>query len=628
MAIPDFRQQPRIRAGERLLARIDVSDTLSITTNANLQNEPKRRFNGCWHREATMRRKWSLAIAGVILILAGAVLAWLTQTAGGIKIEDIRFPGAKGNTMSALLYIPPNATAQTPAPGVLALHGYINSRETQDGFAIEFARRGYVVLALDQTGHGYSDPPAFANGFGGPDGLAHLRSLDIVDKNNIGLEGHSMGGWTVLAAATAMPNDYKSMVLEGSSTGKPFAADGTPSWPRNVALVFAQYEEFSNLMWGVERARDVTQSPKLWALFGTQGAVEPGKVYGDIAQGTGRVLYTPAITHPAEHISHQAIGYSLDWFAKTLQGGTPRPSDDQIWFRKEIGTLIALVGFVILLIGVFDGLLEAPLFLHLRLPDIADGTMPAHVAAEGGRWTTAFLLTALIPALTYYPAFALAGTFVKPSVYLPQGITNQIMVWAIINALIALALMPFAPRRASRAGIIVPSILIALATIIVGYAALWLADLAFKIDFRFWIVALKLMSARQFLIFLIYLIPFTAFFVIALHVLHRNFSTMGTGRGALYLTNILALTLGFIVLLVLQYGALWLTGKLFNPLLDPGFVPLSTIVAIQFVPLLAICAVVATFTWRRTGSSLPGALICGLLVTWYVVAGTATQAAF
>ena len=32
-------------------------------------------------------------------------------------------------------------------------------------------------------------------------------------------------------------------------------------------------------------------------------------------------------------------------------------------------------------------------------------------------------------------------------------------------------------------------------------------------------------------------------------------------------------------------------------------------------------------TWRRTGSGLPGALICGLFVTWYVVAGTA-QAAF
>jgi hypothetical protein len=202
------------------------------------------------------------------------------------------------------------------------------------------------------------------------------------------------------------------------------------------------------------------------------------------------------------------------------------------------------------------------------------------------------------------------------------------MVWALINGLIALALMAFAPKRASRTGIIGPSILIALATVIVGYAALWLADLAFKIDFRFWIVALKLMSAKQFLIFLIYLTPFTAFFVIALRVLHRNFSTVGASRGPIYLTNVLALTLGFIALLGLQYGTLWLTGKLFNPLPDPGFVPLSTIIAIQFVPLLAICAVIATFTWRRTGSSLPGALICGLFVTWYIVAGTATQAAF
>ena len=579
-----------------------------------------------------MHRRWTLAIVGLILIVAGGVLAWLTQTSGGIQIRDVRFPGAKGNTMSALLYVPPNATPQLPAPGILAVHGYINSRETQDGFAIEFARRGYVVLALDQTGHGYSDGPAFANGFGGPDGLAYLRSLEFVDKNNIGLEGHSMGGWTVLAAAAAMPNDYKSMVLEGSSTGKPFAAEGTTSWPRNVALVFAKFEEFPVLMWGVEKAADVTQSPKLQALFGTQGAVEPGKEYGDPAQGTARILYTPAITHPAEHISDEAIGYSLDWFAKTLKGGTPRPSGDQIWFRKELGTLVALIGFVVLMLGVFDGLLEASIFSHLRQPTIADGSTPAQTATQrttqGGRWVAALLLSAFIPALTYYPAFALAGTFVPASSFLPQGITNQIVVWAVINGLIALALMPFAPKRASRSGIVGPSVLIALVTVAVGYAALWLSDLAFKVDFRFWIVALKLMSAKQFLIFLIYLVPFTAFFVIALHVLHRNFSSAGASRGALYLTNILALTLGFIVLVGAQYLTMWLSGKLFNPIPDPGFVPLSTIVAIQFVPLLAICAVIATFTWRRTGTSFPGALICGLFVTWYVVAGTATQAVF
>jgi pimeloyl-ACP methyl ester carboxylesterase len=576
-----------------------------------------------------MRGRWTLAIAGAVLIVAGGLLAHLTQTSGGIRITDVRFAGAKGNTMSALLYVPPNATAKTPAPGILAVHGYINSRETQDGFAIEFARRGYVVLALDQTGHGFSDPPAFANGFGGPDGLAYLRGLDIVDKTNIGLEGHSMGGWTILAAAAAMPNDYKAMVLEGSSTGKPYAAEGTPTWPRNLALVFAQYEEFSALMWGETNGRDVIKSPKLWALFGTSGAVEPDKVYGDIAQGTARVLYTPAMNHLAEHISHEAIGYSLDWFGKTLQGGTPRPADDQIWFRKEIGTLIALLGFVALVIGVFDGLLEAAVFSRLILPEPADGTRPEPPAPRRGRWVMALLLSALIPVLTYYPAFTLAGNYVKASSGLPQGITNQIVVWALINAVIALALMPLAPKRARRHGIVGLSIAIAIATVIAGYAALWLADLAFKIDFRFWIVALKLMSGKQALMFLIYVVPITAFFVIALHVMHRNFSTMSAGRGSVYLTNISALTLGFVLLLGLQYGALFTIGHLIDP--APTIitsVPLNTIVALQFVPLLAVVAVIATFTWRRTGSSLPGALISGMLVTWYVVAGTATQAAF
>src|SRR6202142_313374 len=407
--------------------------------------------------EASMHKRWSLAIAGVILILVGGLLAYLTQTSGGIRIEDIRFKGAKGNTMSALLYIPPNATAQAPAPGILAVHGYINSRETQDGFAIEFPRRGYVVLALDQTGHGPSGPPPFANGFGGPDWLAHLRSLNFVDKGNIGLEGHSMGGWTVLAAASVMPNEYKSMVLEGSSTGKPFAADGTPAWPRNVPLGFAQYEEFSQLMWSVARAKDVTESHKLWAFFGTSSAVEPGKFYGDIEKGTARVLYAPAMTHPAEHISNEAIGYSLDWFAKTLHGGTALPADNQIWFRKEIGTLIAWVGFIALLLGSFDLLLGLPALSTLALPRRVNVQSTAATAeAVGARWWAAFLLTALIPALTYYPAFALAGFYVTASHYLPQGITNQIVVWSLINAAITLVLMPFEPRRAGRAGIVMP----------------------------------------------------------------------------------------------------------------------------------------------------------------------------
>ena len=206
-----------------------------------------------------MKSKWLLFAIGWIIVVAGSLLAYFTETANGVRIQDVRFTGSNGVAMSALLYIPPNATKASPAPGILAVHGYINSRETQSGFAIEFARRGYVVLALDQTGHGYSGAPVFSNGFGGPDGLKYLRGLDIVDPANIGLEGHSMGGWTVLQAAAKYPDGYKAIVLEGSSTGSGVAPEGSPQFPHNLGLVFSQYDEFSVMMWEVDRAATVTQ---------------------------------------------------------------------------------------------------------------------------------------------------------------------------------------------------------------------------------------------------------------------------------------------------------------------------------------------------------------------------------
>ncbi|HEX7776523.1 MAG TPA: alpha/beta fold hydrolase [Parvibaculum sp.] len=562
-----------------------------------------------------MFRTWRLFAFGWVLILAGGLLASLIQTSGGIKIRDVRFEGAGGVTMSALLYVPVNATKETPAPGILAVHGYINSRETQDGFAIEFARRGYVVLALDQTGHGFSGGAAFSNGFGGPDGLKYLRGLDMVDTSNIGLEGHSMGGWTVLAAAAAMPDAYRSIVLEGSATGAPFAAEGSTKWPRNLALVFSRYDEFSKLMWGIDRGRDISTSAKLQGVFGTAEPVEIGRVYGSIADGTARVLLTPWTTHPGDHFSTVAIGDSLDWFAQTLKGGTPRATGDQIWIWKEAGTGLALVGFVVLLLGTFEALLTFPVFAPLR-----HAPSPV-IEARDGRWWTALLAMILLPILSYFPFFILGGLELPPSILLKQGITNQVLTWAVLNAvltlLIGLGLRRPKPvfdtdwRRA------VP---IALATVAMGYAALTLADLLFKIDFRFWVVALKLFTPRQFGIALIYLLPFTAFFLVTLRALHGGIAVKGDSAREQYATALAALALGFLILLALDYGALLLNGKLLT-----DFDPLSTVVAMQFLPLMAAIAVVATFTWRRTNSYVPGALICALFVTWYIVAGTATQ---
>ena len=72
------------------------------------------------------------------------------------------------------------------------------------------------------------------------------------------------------------------------------------------------------------------------------------------------------------------------------------------------------------------------------------------------------------------------------------------------------------------------------------------------------------------------------------------------------------------MLLAAQYLHMAATGLLLAP--DE---PLNTIIAFQFVPVLAVLGVIAAFTWRRTGDYVPGALLCALFVTWYMVAGTA-----
>ena len=563
-----------------------------------------------------MKTSRTLFALGAILMLAGSILAWAIHGPGGVEVEDVRFVGDDGQMRSGLLYLPPGASAEDPAPAILAVHGYINSREVQSGFAIEFARRGYVVFAVDQTGHGYSEGAAFSNGFGGPAALAYLRSLPMVDTDNIGLEGHSMGGWTILAAAAAYPDGYKAMVLEGSSTGAPFAREGTPDWPRNVAVVFSAYDEFSQLMWGVEQADNAEQSPKLQTLFGTDEVVEEGRVYGDIAEGTARMLAQPPVTHPGDHISRAAIGEAVAWFGQTLEGGSDLPAENQIWYWKELGTTVALIGFALFLTGTAGLLLQAPYIDRLRdLP-----TSAAHWH-RGGTWWAIFAATALIPVATFYPVFWLADSFVPDNPALPQLVTNQIALWALVNGVIAALIGLVLKGRPMSFNIdIGPSLVLAAATVLVGYVAVAFIDWLFLVDPRFWFVGIKLLDPLKAGYALIYAIPLTVFFLLALRALHAGLSVEDEGAGA-YVLNALALAGGFALFLAVNYAVLFTTGST----LTPGAWALETIVMFQFVPVLVFAACLSTFLYRRTASYVPGALLNALFVSWFIVGGQVSQ---
>ncbi len=561
--------------------------------------------------------------------------------------------GTGGIQMSGLLYIPAGvitkdetgATKVNPAPGILAVHGYINSRETQDGFAIEYARRGYVVLALDQTGHGYSDGPAFANGFGGPDGLNYLRSLDIVDKDNVGLSGHSMGGWASVVAAMVYPDGYKSMVLEGSSTGTFGGQEGDAAFPRNLGLVFSKYDEFSGLMWLVPVPGKIGEGPKMMKQFDTTSPVEIGKLYGDIASGTARMWYQPNTNHPGDHISTEAIGNAVDWFQKTLQGGNGLAFTNQIWYWKEIGTLIAAFGFVLALFALGAILLDTKSFSSL-----VETPAPA-APAKGWGWWIAAALTVLIPVLDYYTLINLPDAIKwTANAFWPQGITTTVVFWALGNGLIFLALFllwhfvlggkkgggNFDAYGLSWAkklvwGKIGMSFLLAALIAFFGYILLAMVDFFFKTDFRFYVFAVKLMSLQQFQIFLSYLVPFIIFFLISGMTLMGQMRRVGKDGKDLPLwqamgVNIGLLVLGFVLFLLWEYIPLYAGGVQASAATPNG--PLYVIVAYQFIPLLGIAASISTYFFRKTGHIYVGAFLNALLITWIIVAGTATHFAF
>ena len=563
-----------------------------------------------------MLRKWGFFILGVVLILAGSLLAHAIQTSGDVTLSDVRFPGDGGKTQSALIYRPASATPAHPAPAVLVSHGYINTREMQSPFAIELARRGFVVLAMDMIGHGYSEGAVKlgpGQNLGGPAALAYLQSLPYVDKANIGLEGHSMGGIPLATAAASQPDGYKAIVFEGSTPA--FLGAQTPPKLNNLAIVFGQYDEFAPLMWGVPKGAMVATSPKLAKVFGEPSPILIGKIYGQIPDGSARVLENPPVTHPWEHFSRAGVGGAVDWFQKTLVGeANPLPPADQVWLWKDIGTGVAFAGLICLLIGAFEVLLLLPVFAGLNHP-----AEPAAVP-RGGKWWLAFVLTAAVPALTFYP-FMKWGALFFPMQLFPQSVQNQLLVWALLNALITVVLS-FVLRGGKPAFTTdwLRSAGIAAATIAVGYLSLVIVDATLKTDYRFWVLGLKPLDARHALIAIPYFVLWAVYFLVALRALCANLAVKG--EGFLFQAGAwkLAMSLGFIVLLAVEYGTLFNTGLLFTPK-----EPLNTIVAIQFVPLLATVGAIAAITYRRTNSYVPGALICALLLSWYVTAGTATH---
>jgi hypothetical protein len=133
------------------------------------------------------------------------------------------------------------------------------------------------------------------------------------------------------------------------------------------------------------------------------------------------------------------------------------------------------------------------------------------------------------------------------------------------------------------------------------------------------------MSWSQFVMMLAYILPFLLFFVANGVVLHGQFRLRASHMESKtawkwFAANFSINALGLIVLILIQYIPLFASGQLYWPTQS-----LLGIVAFQFVPVNLVVSLISTFFYRKTGTIYAGAFTNALWVTWYIVAGQATQ---
>lgn len=131
-----------------------------------------------------------------------------------------------GLTIHGLLTIPKGMPSEGGWPAIIFNHGYIppeqyRTTERYVAYVGGFASKGFVVFKPDYRGHGSSEGQA-TGAYYSPgytidvlNALASVRQLPEVNKDRIGMWGHSMGGTITLRAISVDPNIKAAVIWAG-----------------------------------------------------------------------------------------------------------------------------------------------------------------------------------------------------------------------------------------------------------------------------------------------------------------------------------------------------------------------------------------------------------------------------
>ncbi len=542
---------------------------------------------------------------------AGVSMAAYTQNGHGtVSVAEVDFQAADESNIHATLQRPIYATSTNPLPGVVVIHGVMQSKEWVMAFGIELARRGFVVLTIDANGHGNSDPGTGS----GAAALDYIASLDFVDNSQIGLIGHSMGGSISWSAISDSSVYVRALVLVGAGF-----SSSAPYIP-NTLIAVGSFDSLSSYP---------SNFTKLDPYFNVTGVV-PNTTYGNFTANTARRAIFPATNHLFETIDPTIVSESVDWMRMSLKGGIEDAhwidSTHQIFSFWLIGGLFGLLGALLTLFPLIAILLKLPIFLDLRKAPLQENTGSTGSILKYG------MLYGIIGIITFFP-FLIVGSVLQAVTHFPVSNGLPVMAWMIGSGLVAAGVLHIILKRKSNLhlslrGILDPggektvaTLLRTIALMVVVFVWLYgltlLVDLGLALDLRSFLPGLNDLTLLQaifvplyFLGFLVYTLVEGAWFTTIL--LPRSSGSWLKVQLEWSVMAVFIKCLPYLILIAFEFVGGLILGA---PIL-PSMIGFSWLFFYAFTPWFAICTVITMFAYRVTGSRWLGAMINAILCAW------------
>jgi len=323
----------------------------------------------------------------------------------------------------------------------------------QDLNYVEYARRGYVVLAISMYGHGDSETIASnswwddennANGL--YDGVKYVARLPFVDAARIGVTGHSNGA---LACREAVLQDEEGLiaaVLLVSNDAVYYDENGNfynQFGSRDAAIIACQYDEFFHRVDGKAPREYMNQvTAQSFLHFGAdpagleKRAAETFYTQEIDGETAIRAIFNPAITHPWAHFSADCVAFGADFFGRALNAPVKLTHTSQIWQWKAAFNALGIVGFFLFVTFAALALLDTPYFSDLKAASPVQ-PWPALEGKAKKRYFRNGIISALLSIVFYFVAF-IVGYMIWNSNFFNQGASRIIGLWSVLCGLFTL----------------------------------------------------------------------------------------------------------------------------------------------------------------------------------------------